>query len=69
MKTPLIATLLACGLILGACSQDDDSDSASKDQDHIWKNQTDALKQAQQLQGTLNEETRRKEKQLEEVDR
>ncbi len=67
MKKLLITTLTLASLLQTACSQD--TDKAENDQDHVWKTQTDALKQAQQLQGSLNEETERKQKQLEEIDR
>ncbi len=67
MKKLLITILALASLLQTACSQD--TDKAENDQDHIWKTQTDALKQARQLQGTLDKETERKQKQLEEIDR
>ncbi|MFV2061382.1 MAG: hypothetical protein ACC653_11920 [Gammaproteobacteria bacterium] len=58
-------TLFSMIVTLPACSENSD-DNAPKN-DRIWKTQTDALKQADDLAEQLNNEFKRKEKQMQEA--
>ncbi len=64
-------------LILGACSSGDNSSSdnlsvdnnkATLNGDHVWKEQTDALKQAQEVSALANESAEQQRKAMEEID-
>mgnify|MGYP000607183974 CR=1 FL=1 len=59
-------------LFLGACSSGDNSSSDNKkatlNGDHVWKEQTDALKQAQEVSALANESAEQQRKAMEELD-
>ncbi len=64
-------------LILGACSSGDnssndklsiDNNKATLNGDHVWKEQTDALKQAQEVSALANESAEQQRKAMEEID-
>lgn len=54
-------------LILAACSENANDKTPAPENDHIWKTQTDALKKAEDLAQQLNEEFKKKAKQMEEA--
>ncbi len=58
-------TLFSLVFSLISCS-DSSNDNTTKN-DHVWKTQTDTLKQANDLAEQLNEEFKRKEKQLQDA--
>ena len=57
-----IALLLLLPLFLAACGGDDVEEPASGQ--HVWKEQTDTLKQAEQAAADLNESLQLKQQQL-----
>jgi hypothetical protein len=67
MKNLALITFVTFTLLLtlNACSENS-NDNAAKN-DHIWKTQTDTLKQANDLADQLNKEFEKKEKQLQET--
>ncbi|UCE88252.1 MAG: hypothetical protein JSW10_07735 [Pseudomonadota bacterium] len=62
-------TMLACALaVLGTaagCSEQRDDDDGQ--QGHVWQQQTDALRDAQQLGDQIEEQEKRKQQALEET--
>ena len=56
---------------LAACSSDDDSggdnNKATLNGDHVWKEQTEALKQAQEVSALANEAAKKQRKAMEEL--
>ena len=63
MKMLLLTTLLA---ILSASCSGEDRESRPPD-DHVWKQQTDALEQARDIGARANEESKRRERLLDEA--
>ena len=64
-------------LVLGACSSGDnsggdnisvDNNKATLNGDHVWKEQTDALKQAEEVSALTNDATEQQRKAMEEID-
>ena len=64
-------------LVLGACSSGDnsggdssggDNNKATLNGDHVWKEQTDALKQAEEVSALANESAEQQRKAMEELD-
>jgi len=52
---------------LVACSDNPDNETPTPKNDHIWKTQTDALKKAEDLAEQLNEQFKKKAKQIEQA--
>ncbi len=63
MKRLLLTTLLP--VLVAACSGED-PESRPPD-DHVWKSQTDALEQARDIGARADEESRRRERLLEQA--
>jgi hypothetical protein len=64
-------------LVMGACSSDDnsggknnggDNNKATLNGDHVWKEQTDALKQAEEVSALTNDAAEQQRKAMEEID-
>lgn len=71
MKTRLLLlTVLICN-ILSACSIDSDDNSDKKkttlQEEHVWKSQTDALKQAQEVGKLANDMIEKQRKAMEKL--
>ena len=57
----MVLSLIVC-LILTACSGEDSSNSSDAKNDHVWKEQTDTIDKAREVEGKLMdsaEETRK----------
>lgn len=61
----ILLLLLTC-LLFAACSDDDNSDTADSKKGHVWKEQTDTIDKAKEVEGMIldsAEETRKAIKQ------
>ncbi len=71
MKTRLLILAVLIFNILGACSVDSDDDNGDKMStlkgEHVWKSQTDALKQAQDVSKLAKDAMQKQRKAMEKL--
>lgn len=63
MRTAMLAATL---VLLHACAERDEPPPAARDsQEHVWKNQTEAMERAREVERVLQEQAERRRRELE----
>jgi outer membrane biogenesis lipoprotein LolB len=55
MKINLILIIVFSTLLLTACTDDEGKDASNTRRDHVWKDQTDTIDKAKEVEGMLKD--------------